>query len=202
MCSPSPSFRTAAASGQGPSALVAKSDRRMGAVEIHTYSAAGASSAGASSVAFSPSSAAAASSAAASGAASSPAQSFVISACASRNASLNLFEFSAVPNRSAKTSSTRSPSEKSKTDQTQERSEPALGASSMRGSTMWLAMTFIVFSWRIKTRILEDSRCFKSFMSPTPRSIHSFFPEPLFRSVSVKRKSLLRILKMTSSSSS
>mmetsp|Transcript_20404 Transcript_20404/g.81597 ORF Transcript_20404/g.81597 Transcript_20404/m.81597 type:complete len:203 (+) Transcript_20404:747-1355(+) len=72
----------------------------------------------------------------------------------------------------------------------------------MRGSTTWLQMTFIVFSWRISTRSRSDSRCLRIFTSPTPRSIHSLDPEPLLSSVSVKRYSLARILNTISSSSS
>mmetsp|Transcript_31739 Transcript_31739/g.105022 ORF Transcript_31739/g.105022 Transcript_31739/m.105022 type:complete len:216 (+) Transcript_31739:165-812(+) len=122
--------------------------------------------------------------------------------CASPKASLNLVAFSALPKRIAKISSTRSPSEKSNADQTQERSEPTLGSRTMRGSTTWFMMIFIVFSCRMSARIMLDSRCLSNLTSPTPRSIHSFLPLPLFSSVSVKRKSLDRILNVTSSSSS
>lgn len=57
--------------------------------------------------------------------------------------------------------------------QTQARSLPQLGLSSIQGATKWLAQTFKVLSRRMTTRTVWSMVCLRSLTSPVPRSFHS-----------------------------
>mmetsp|Transcript_5057 Transcript_5057/g.13493 ORF Transcript_5057/g.13493 Transcript_5057/m.13493 type:complete len:296 (-) Transcript_5057:9-896(-) len=133
---------------------------------------------------------------------SSPASSFSISACASSKCFLNVRAISESANRRAKTVSESSPSAKSKADHTQDRSDPTLGSSLIRGSRAWLAITFMVFSCRISNRSRWCSLCRKILASPIPRSFHDLFPVPTSSKVSPKMNNFERMPYTTSSSSS
>lgn len=108
-------------------------------------------------------------------------------------------------------------SEKSNAIQHHDLSLPALGVRTMRGSKKWLTTIFIVFSWRINTRIRPVSLCLRhnirlcggnlcliirckalylrSLISPTPLSFHVLLPVPLSSIVSPKRNNFPRLNK-------
>jgi len=102
---------------------------------------------------------------------------------------------SVFPKRMARVTIEGKPSAESATLYTQLRSEPELGWSLISGVRSWSAQTLNVLSLLICARILPESRALSNLTTPVPRSFHSDL-------VLSKRKSLARILKRTSASSS